>query len=446
MEQPGACVLASFLVPPERAAPDIRIGEQTPYRLGGCMHFGLSTEQQEIRERAAEFADREVAPHAAELDREDRVPFETLEKLSEMGFMGLCVPEEYGGAGSDFVSYVLMLEEISRADAGVGVTLAVHTSAGTLPIVMYGDEDQKARWVPDLARGEKIGCFALTEPTTGSDAAAIQTSAERVDGGYRISGHKQWVTNGRVAGTMVVFARADGGAQEGVTAFVVGMDAEGISFGKHARKMGVISATTDDVLLDDVFVPEEDRLGVEGKGLGVALGTLDTGRIGIAAQAVGIAEAAFRYAADYAVERTTFGKPIAEHQAVAFKLADMQTKIRAARLLVYEAAWMKDRGMRVTEAGARAKLYASQVANEVTYDAVQVLGGYGYMKDHPVERHYRDARVTEIYEGTSEIQRLVISRGILKERAESPGGVEGPGQSSGKKIGDRARKEREGDG
>ena len=389
------------------------------------MNFAHSAQQQEIKERAAEFADREVAPCAAELDLEDRFPEETFEKLADMGFMGLCVPEEYGGAGADFLSYVLLLEEISRADAGVGATLAVHTSAGTLPILIYGDEEQKARWVPDLASGEKIGCFALTEPTTGSDAAAIQTRAERVDGGYRISGHKQWVTNGRVAGTMVLFARVEGGAKEGVTAFVVGMDAEGISFGKHARKMGVISATTDDVLFDDVFVPEGDRLGAEGKGLGVALGTLDAGRIGIAAQAVGIAEAAFRYAADYAAERTTFGKPIAEHQAVAFKLADMQTKIRAARLLVHEAAWMKDRGMRVTEAGARAKLYASQVANEVAYEAVQTLGGYGYMKDHPVERYYRDARVTEIYEGTSEIQRLVISRAILKERTGAPGGVEG---------------------
>jgi alkylation response protein AidB-like acyl-CoA dehydrogenase len=385
------------------------------------MNFRLSTEQQEIRDRAAEFADRVVAPYAAELDREDRVPFETLEKLSEMGFMGLCVPEEYGGAGADFLSYALLIEEISRADAGVGVTLAVHTSAGTLPIVMYGDADQKAGWVPDLAQGNKIGSFALTEPTTGSDASAIQTTAERVEGGYRLSGHKQWVTNGRVAGSMISFARAP----EGVTAFVVSMDTEGVSFGKHAQKMGVISATTDDVLLDNVSVPEEDRLLPEGKGLSVALGTLDFGRIGIAAQALGIAEAAFLYASEYAAERTTFGKPIAEHQAIAFKLADMQTKIRAARLLTHEAAWMKDRGMRVTEAGARAKLYASQVANEVTYDAVQILGGYGYMKDHPVERHYRDARVTEIYEGTSEIQRLVISRGILKERAESPGGVEG---------------------
>ncbi len=387
------------------------------------MNFELGKEQQEIRERAAEFADREVAPHAAEWDREARFPAEVFEKLAGAGFMGLCVPEEYGGGGTDFLSYVLLIEEISRADAGVGVTLAVHTSAGTLPILTYGNEDQRSRFVPDLARGEKIGCFALTEPTTGSDTAAIEASAERVDGGYRLSGHKQWVTNGRAASAMVVFARAP----EGVTAFVVGMDEAGISFGKHAEKMGVLSATTDDVLLDNVFVPEEGRLGEEGKGLRVALGALDTGRIGIAAQALGIAEAAFRYAVRYASERTTFGKPIAEHQAISFKLADMQTKIRAARLLVYEAAWMKDQRLPHGEAGARAKLYAAQVANEVTYDAVQVLGGQGYMKDHPVERYYRDARVTEIYEGTSEIQRLVISRSILRELAEhspeSPGGV-----------------------
>ncbi len=392
------------------------------------MDFELTTEQRAIRERAARFADEEVAPHAAELDREDRVPFDTLERLARMGFMGLCIPEEYGGAGADFLSYVLMLEELSRADAGVGVTLAVHTSAGTLPILLYGTEEQKRRWIPPLARGERIGCFALTEPEAGSDAAAIRARAERVDGGYRVSGHKQWITNGRVAGTMILFARAEGGAAEGVTAFIVPMDAEGLSFGKHARKMGVISATTDDVLLDNVFVPEENLLGEEGRGLRVALGTLDTGRIGIAAQALGIAEAAFRYAAGYAAERTTFGKPLAGHQAIAFKLADMQTQIRAARLLTHEAAWMKDRGMHVTEAGARAKLFASETATRVTHEAVQILGGRGYMKDEsPVERHYRDARVTEIYEGTSEIQRIVISRGILREHVgslEAPGGVE----------------------
>ena len=384
------------------------------------MNFELSKEQREIKDRAAEFADREIAPRAAEWDREARFPAEVFERLAEAGFMGLCVPEEYGGAGTGFLSYALLLEEISRADAGVGVTLAVHTSAGTLPILDYGNEAQRMQWVPDLARGEKIGCFALTEPTTGSDTASIEARAERVDGGYRLSGHKQWVTNGRAAGAMVVFARTP----EGVTALVVGMDEDGISFGKHAEKMGVLSATTDDVILENVFVPEVDRLGVEGKGLRVALGALDGGRIGIAAQAVGIAEAAFRYAARYASERTTFGKPIAEHQAIAFKLAEMQTKIRAARLLTHEAAWMKDQGMPHGEAGARAKLFASVAVNEVTYEAVQILGGQGYMKDHPVERYYRDARVTEIYEGTSEMQRLVLSRSIMRGLA-APGGVEG---------------------
>ena len=389
------------------------------------MDFDLSVAQRDVRERAAEFADREVAPHAAKWDQEDRFPAEVFEKLAEAGFMGLCVPEEYGGGGTDFLSYALLIEEISRADAGVGVTLAVHTSAGTLPILTHGTVEQKARWVPALARGQKIGCFALTEPEAGSDAAAIQTRAVKVPGGYRISGHKQWVTNGRVAGTMVLFTRAP----EGVTAFVVDMNAGGLSFGKHAEKMGVISATTDDILLDDVFVPEEDRLGEEGKGLRVALGTLAGGRIGIAAQALGIAEAAFRYATRYATERTTFGKPIGEHQAVAFKLADMQTKLEAARLLVHKAAWTKDQGLRHVEIGARAKLYASQVANEVAYEALQVLGGQGYMKEHPVERYYRDARVTEIYEGTSEIQRLVISQGILQGLAteDAPGEEVKPG-------------------
>ena len=387
------------------------------------MDFELNAAQQEVKEQAAEFADREVAPHAAKLDLEDRFPTEVFEKLSEAGFMGLCVPEEYGGGGTDFLSYALLIEEISRADAGVGVTLAVHTSAGTLPLLEHGTEEQKPRWVPDLAQGEKIGCFALTEPETGSDASAIQTRAEKVSGGYRISGHKQWVTNGRIADTMVLFARAP----EGITAFVVDTNAEGISFGKHAKKMGVISATTDDVLFDDVFAPEEDRLGEEGKGLWVALHTLAGGRIGIAAQALGIAEAAFRYAGRYATERTTFGKPIAEHQTVAFKLADMQTKLEAARLLTHKAAWAKDRGLRHVEIGAQAKLYASIVANEVAYEAVQVLGGRGYMKDHPVERYYRDARVTEIYEGTSEIQRLVVSQGIVRNLAAQDAPAQGIG-------------------
>ena len=375
------------------------------------MDFELTKAQRNIKERAAEFADREVAPGAAERDRADEFPRGIFTKLADEGFMGLCVPEEYGGAGHDFLSYALLIEELSRADAGVGVTLAVHTSAGTLPILDHGTEDQKSRLVTPLARGEKLSCFCLTEPGAGSDAAAIEARAEPVGGGYRLSGHKQWVTNGRAARTAIVFARAP----EGVTAFIVPTDAEGLTFGKHAEKLGVISATTDDIHLDGVFVPEDDRLGLEGKGLRVALSTLGGGRVGIAAQSVGIAEAALRYAVRYASERETFGSRIGEHQAVAAKLADMKTGLEAARLLTYRAAWAKDRGELTASGGAQAKLFASRTANQAVFDALQVLGGQGYMRDHPVERHYRDARVTEIYEGTSEIQRLVIARELMNE-------------------------------
>ncbi|MGI8650739.1 MAG: acyl-CoA dehydrogenase family protein [Rubrobacter sp.] len=389
------------------------------------MDFALTERQRQIKDEIARFADEEVAPGAAERDATDTYPNDIFERLSEMDYMGLSVPQESGGAGEDFVSYAIALEELSRADAGVGATLAVHTSAGTLPILLFGTEEQKRRWVPQLASGEKIGCFMLTEPNIGSDTSAMEATAEKVDGGYSLMGHKQWITNGRIAETGIVFARIP---DVGPTAFILPMDAAGLSFGRHAKKMGVISATTDDVILDNVFVSERDLLGEPGKGLRVALGTLDPGRIGIAAQATGIAEAAFRHATAFAAERKTFGKAIAEHQAIAFKLAEMQVKIRAARLLTYEAAWLKDAGERVTEAGARAKLFASQTANEVAFEAVQILGGRGYMRDEgPVERLYRDARVTEIYEGTSEIQKLVLSRAILREHAaslETPAGVE----------------------
>ena len=375
------------------------------------MDFELTNAQRNIKQRAAEFADQEAAPGASERDRGDEFPRGIFTKLADEGFMGLCISEQYGGAGRDFLSYALLIEELSRADAGVGVTLAVHTSAGTLPILDHGTDEQKSRWIPPLARGEKLSCFCLTEPGAGSDAASIESRAEPVDGGYRLYGHKQWVTNGRAAQTAIVFARAP----EGVTAFIVPTDADGLTFGKHAEKLGVISATTDDIHLDGVFVPEEDRLGPEGKGLRVALSTLGGGRVGIAAQSVGIAEAALRYAVRYASERETFGSRIGDHQAIAAKLADMKTSLEAARLLTYRAAWTKDSGELTASGGAQAKLFASRTANQVVFDALQVLGGQGYMKDHPVERHYRDARVTEIYEGTSEIQRLVIARELLNE-------------------------------
>src|SRR4051812_23713047 len=327
--------------------------------------------------------------------------------------MGVCIPEAYGGAGADFLSYILVLEELSRADAGVGVTVAVHTSATTLPILVFGTDQQKARFVPPLARGDVIGAFALTEPEAGSDAGSLRTRAEPTGDGWTITGGKQWITNGRFAGTFLLFARTDeatAGAR-GVSAFV--LDAEHIRVTRDEEKLGLNSSVTNDIVVEDAFVGRDRLLHEEGKGFRVAMQTLDGGRIGIAAQAVGIAQAAFDVAREYAKERHTFGKPIAEHQAIQMKLADMATEIDAARLLVYRAATLKDRGEPVTEAGAKAKLYASEMARRQTGEAIQILGGYGYTKEFPVERYYRDAKITEIYEGTSEIQRLVIARSIL---------------------------------
>jgi alkylation response protein AidB-like acyl-CoA dehydrogenase len=327
--------------------------------------------------------------------------------------MGVCVPEELGGAGADFLSYVLVLEELSRADAGVGVTVAVHTSACTLPLLDWGTEEQRARFVPPLARGELLGAFALTEPEAGSDAGALRTRADADGDGWRISGAKQWITNGAYAGTFLLFARTDPetpGAR-GVSAFV--LDADQVEVTRTEEKLGLNSSVTNDIAVDGVRVGRDRLLGEEGRGFAVAMQTLDGGRIGIAAQAVGIAQAAYDVAREYAKERRTFGKPLAEHQAIQQKLADMSTEIDAARLLVYRAAWLKDRGEPVTEAGAKAKLYASEMARRQTAEAIQVLGGYGYTKEFPVERYYRDAKITEIYEGTSEIQRIVIARSIL---------------------------------
>jgi alkylation response protein AidB-like acyl-CoA dehydrogenase len=362
----------------------------------------LTDEQRAIRDLARRFADERIAPHAAAWDREHRFPRELFAELGGLGLMGVCVPESLGGAGADFLSYVLVIEEIARADAGAGLTLAVHTSAGTLPILAYGTPEQQARLVPPLAAGEELAAFALTEAGAGSDAAAIRTAAR--DG--RISGTKQWVTNGSFASTFVVFARAE----EGVTAHVVRGDAPGLRVAREAEKMGLNSSSTADVVFEDT--PAE-VLGEPGLGMRVALSTLDTGRIGIAAQAVGIAQAALDLAAGYAAERQAFGVPIARFQAVQHKLADMQTEIEAARALVWRAARLREAGRPHAIEGAQAKLFASAVARRQTGEAIQVLGGYGYMKEFPAERYYRDAKVTEIYEGTSEIQRLVIARALL---------------------------------
>jgi alkylation response protein AidB-like acyl-CoA dehydrogenase len=374
--------------------------------------FELTPDQREIQALAREFARAEIEPHAAEWDREHRFPAELYPKLAELGLMGVCVPEEYGGAGADFVSYVLVLEELSRADAGVGVTVAVHTSAVTLPILAFGTDEQRSRFVPPLARGEVLGAFALTEAESGSDAGSLRTTATPDGEGWTISGSKRFISTARFAGTFLFFARTDPAERGagGVSAFV--LDAEHVRVTRDEEKLGLNSSTTSDVTVE-AHVDADRLLHEEGRGFHVAMATLDGGRIGIGAQAVGIAQAAYDVALEYALERKQFGKRLGELQAIQHKLADMSTEIDAARLLVHRAAWLRQQGRPHSEEGAKAKLYASEMARRQTAEAIQILGGYGYTKEFPVERYYRDAKVTEIYEGTSEIQRLVIARSIL---------------------------------
>jgi alkylation response protein AidB-like acyl-CoA dehydrogenase len=379
--------------------------------------FELTPEQREIQALARDFAKAEIEPHAADWDRAHGFPRELLGKLGELGLMGVCIPEEYAGAGADFLSYILVIEELSRADAGVGVTVAVHTSACALPILQFGTDEQRARFVPPLARAEGIGCFAITESGSGSDAGALVTSARPVDEGWHIAGSKQWITNAAFGGTVLLFARTDPGTRtaRGVSAFLV--DTNQVTITRTEEKLGLNSSVTNDIAIDSVV--ETDRLmGEQNHGFRIAMATLDGGRIGIAAQAVGIAQAAYDVALQYAQEREAFGHPIADFQAIQHKLANMSMEIDAARLLVHRAAWLKDNGRPHSEAGAKAKLFASEMARRQTAEAIQVLGGYGYTKEFPVERYYRDAKITEIYEGTSEIQRLVIAREILR-RTES---------------------------
>ncbi len=387
------------------------------------MDFELTSDQREIQALTREFAAAEIEPHAAEWDREHRFPKELFGKLAELGLMGVCIPEEYGGAGADFLSYILVLEELSRGDAGVGVTVAVHTSAVTLPILTFGTDEQKSRFVPPLARGEALGAFALTEPEAGSDAGALRTAATANGDGWSISGAKQWITNGRYAGTFLLFARTDQDTPgaKGVSAFI--LDADHVKVTRDEEKLGLNSSVTNDIVVEGAEVGPERLLHAEGKGFEVAMATLDGGRIGIAAQALGIAQAAYEAARAYALERKQFGKRIAEFQAIQWKLADMATEIDAARMLVYRAAWLKEQGRPHAEEGAKAKLFASEMARRQTAEAIQIFGGYGYTKEFPVERYYRDAKITEIYEGTSEIQRLVIARSILglKQRALAQG-------------------------
>jgi alkylation response protein AidB-like acyl-CoA dehydrogenase len=380
--------------------------------------FELTAEQREIKALAREFAEAEIEPYASDWDREHRFPRELFSKLAELGLMGVCIPEELGGAGADFLSYILVLEELSRGDAGVGVTVAVHTSAVTLPILTFGTDEQRSRFVPPLARGEQIGAFALTETESGSDAGSLRTTATRDGDGWRISGTKQFISTAEYAGTFLFFARTDQdtpGAR-GVSAFI--LDAEHVRVTGREEKLGLNSSVTNSIAVD-AAVDGDRMLHDEGKGFAVAMATLDGGRIGIAAQALGIAQAAYDAARAYALERKQFGQRIADFQAIQWKLADMATEIDAARLLVYRAAWLKQQGKPHTEAGAKAKLFASEMARRQTAEAIQIFGGYGYTKEFPVERYYRDAKITEIYEGTSEIQRLVIARSVLGLRRQA---------------------------
>jgi alkylation response protein AidB-like acyl-CoA dehydrogenase len=386
------------------------------------MQFELLDHQREIQALARDFAREQIEPKAGEWDRAHGFPRELLARLAELGLLGVCVPEEYGGAGADFLSYILVLEELSRADAGVGVTVAVHTSAATLPILTYGTDEQRSRFVPPLTRGEAIGAFALTESGSGSDAGSLRTSAAPYAEGWRLSGSKQWITNGGFGGTIVLFARTDPQTPgpRGISAFIV--DASAVQVTREAEKLGLNSSSTVDLVLEDVLVERDRLLHEEGHGFKVAMTTLDGGRIGIAAQALGIAQAGYDVARAYALERRQFDRRIADFQAIQWKLADMATEIDAARLLVYRAAWRKQQGLSHREEGAKAKLFTSEMARRQTAEAIQILGGYGYTKEFPVERYYRDAKITEIYEGTSEIQRLVIARSILARQAEVASG------------------------
>jgi butyryl-CoA dehydrogenase len=382
------------------------------------MDLQLNEEQEMIRKMARDFAQNELAPVAAELDEKGEPPLANLKKMADLGFMGLAIPEEYGGIDADSISYVIAIEEISKVCASTGVILAVHNSLGSHGLVAFGTEEQKRKFLPPLA-SEWISTYALTEPETGSDAASIKTGAVRDSDEYVINGTKQFITSAPFAHLFVVFAVTDPDKKHrGLSAFVVEKGTPGFSLGREENKMGIRAASTCGLVFEDCRVPVANRLGGEGEGFKVAMASLDAGRVGIAAQALGIAQGAYEAALAYAKERHQFGQPIAEFQGIQWMLADMATRIEAARLLTYQAALAKDRtkktGQRYSKEAAMAKLFASETAVWVTQKAVQIHGGYGYIKEYAVERYYRDAKITEIYEGTSEIQRIVIANQILR--------------------------------
>nr|CAB07496.1 butyryl-CoA dehydrogenase [Thermoanaerobacterium thermosaccharolyticum DSM 571] len=378
------------------------------------MDFSLTKEQEMVRRVVREFAEKEVAPKAKEIDITEEFPWDTVRKMAQNDMMGIPYPEEYGGAGGDYLSYIIAVEEISRACATTGVILSAHTSLGSFPIYQWGTEEQKRKYLVPLAKGEKLGAFGLTEPNAGTDAAGQQTTAV-LDGDHYVLNGSIFITNGGKADIYIIFAMTDKSkGTRGISAFIVEKDFPGFSIGKIEEKMGIRASSTAELVFEDCIVPKENLLGKEGEGFKIAMATLDGGRIGIAAQRLGIAQAALDEEIKYAKERQQFGRPIGKFQGIQWYIADMATRINASRWLVYNAAWRKQVGLPYTMEAAMAKLYASETAMFVTTKTVQIFGGYGFTKDYPVERFMRDAKITEIYEGTSEVQKMVISGNLLK--------------------------------
>lgn len=380
------------------------------------MEFGLTEEQKLIQQTAREFADEKLAPLAAEYDRTEEFTAPQAKMLAEMGFLGMMVPEEYGGSGLGTVSYVLAMEEVSRACASTSVTMTVQNSLVCWPIDYFGNDEQKRKYLVPLAKGEILGCYALTEPVAGSDPASMATTATEDGDSYVLNGSKIFISNGGVAQLAIVWAQTDRELKhKGISCFIVGASTPGYTVGAEEKKLGIRGSNTTELHFEDCRVPKANLLGKAGEGFKIAMQTLDGGRIGIASQAVGIGQACIDTSVKYSFQRQAFGKPLAEIEAIQFKIADMALEVQASRLLTYHAAWLKDQGVRFSKQAAMAKLHASEAATKAAHMAIQVHGGYGYLKDFPVERLYRDARITEIYEGTSEIQRLVISSMTLKE-------------------------------
>ncbi|HSG32559.1 MAG TPA: acyl-CoA dehydrogenase [Thermodesulfobacteriota bacterium] len=380
------------------------------------METNLTDDQKMIRELISDYSEKEIKPEASENERNSRFPSELIAKLGELGFMGHFVPTEYGGSGLDYLSYIIAVEEISKACASTGIIVSAHNSLACSPIVYFGTEQQKQKYLTDLASGTKLGCFALSEPEAGSDATSIKTTAVKKEKHYIINGLKSWITNGSEADVAIVFASTDKDkGSRGISAFIVDLDSEGIEIGKSEHKLGIKASSTTQIIFDDCIVPAENLLGEEGEGFKIAMKTLDGGRIGVAAQAVGIARAALEASIIYSKQRKAFNDTISNFQGIQFMLADMSTKVEAARLLTWQAASLLDQGEKFTKQSAMAKLFAAETAMWVTTKAIQIHGGNGYTTDFPVERYFRDAKVTEIYEGTSEIQKIVIARQALNE-------------------------------